>query len=470
MKKLIVVILAASLFFVSASVWEGSAAVGGDLPEKGYYAKTNSFPRNTVIDITNLENNKSIRLIIAGSLDSPGLLAVISKEAAETIGMQQDSITRIRLTQPTDPVAYLRFTEGMAAGMPVYDSGAVITEENYKLSEPVQDRAPANGNRGASAYVLEPEWGGTGARGVVDLGEYTPQEPHTAYIPPNRTQENTFEEAVRNTDENVAQNNGGNTHDDLVWNYSDNEYSNEYRQPDQREEYHAVALPPSSDNADVNGGYASEPSYEYYEAPIVQHSNDSTPIHDVSAQDQIAQTSTDNAPISDGTTEYTMVTSQERPPAQRVYEIDPNSIIPGIEPREARDIDPDSIIPGIGARSQEARDIDPESIIPGIGSARPQEQLQQAPVVTSPFSARMITQLERNSYYVQLAAFNHEELVESALNDIDDNFLPVVCIETSGRESMYRVLLGPLNQGESGALLQRFKSIGFKDAFVRQGR
>jgi hypothetical protein len=34
---------------------------------------------------------------------------------------------------------------------------------------------------------------------------------------------------------------------------------------------------------------------------------------------------------------------------------------------------------------------------------------------------------------------------------------------------VYRVLVGPVNLGESGALLQRFKRSGYKDAFIKQG-
>jgi hypothetical protein len=33
---------------------------------------------------------------------------------------------------------------------------------------------------------------------------------------------------------------------------------------------------------------------------------------------------------------------------------------------------------------------------------------------------------------------------------------------------VYRILIGPVNLGESGALLQRFK-LRYNDAFVRQG-
>jgi hypothetical protein len=62
-------IIAASVFLlVSASVWEGTAVVGESLPDNGFYLATNSFPVNTIVEVVNLENNKSAILIVSSSL------------------------------------------------------------------------------------------------------------------------------------------------------------------------------------------------------------------------------------------------------------------------------------------------------------------------------------------------------------------------------------------------------------------
>ncbi|MDR2071444.1 MAG: hypothetical protein LBP81_08550, partial [Treponema sp.] len=120
MKKLCLAVTAVfiGMLCVSASIWEGAAAVSisGEVPEGGYYVATKSFPRNTVVDITNLENSKTVRVIVAAGLDSPGLLAILSKEAADAIGIQPRSISRIRMAMPSEPIAFSRFTEGAASG------------------------------------------------------------------------------------------------------------------------------------------------------------------------------------------------------------------------------------------------------------------------------------------------------------------------------------------------------------------
>jgi outer membrane biosynthesis protein TonB len=89
---------------------------------------------------------------------------------------------------------------------------------------------------------------------------------------------------------------------------------------------------------------------------------------------------------------------------------------------------------------------------------------RNTPPVTN-FSARTINSLDRGKYYVQVAA-QPENLVENMLNQIDRSFAPVVL---KGTDNLYRILIGPLNQGESAAVLARVKSIGYKDAFVRRG-
>ena len=80
----------------------------------------------------------------------------------------------------------------------------------------------------------------------------------------------------------------------------------------------------------------------------------------------------------------------------------------------------------------------------------------------------MISSLERGSYYLQLGAFSREDAVRQELARLD-NGLPVVVMNAgSGDRPVYRILIGPLNLGESGAMLHRFR-LTHRDAFVRQG-
>lgn len=92
-KKLMILFLIgiSCIGLMGASIWEGAAAMaaGGELPEKGYYIATNSFPRNTMVDVVNLENGKTLRAIVVGGVDTPGLLGILSREAATAIGLEK---------------------------------------------------------------------------------------------------------------------------------------------------------------------------------------------------------------------------------------------------------------------------------------------------------------------------------------------------------------------------------------------
>ncbi|MDR1177726.1 MAG: septal ring lytic transglycosylase RlpA family protein, partial [Spirochaetaceae bacterium] len=124
----------------SGSVWEGAAALGtnGELPDSGYYAASSSFPRNTVVDVTNLETRKTVRVIIAGPLESPGLLALLSRDAASSIGLSGRSVGRIRISQPADPVAFSRFTgESALSGDTDFDPRAAVAANYPHILGPV---------------------------------------------------------------------------------------------------------------------------------------------------------------------------------------------------------------------------------------------------------------------------------------------------------------------------------------------
>ncbi|HRS65736.1 MAG TPA: SPOR domain-containing protein [Spirochaetia bacterium] len=105
MKKsrvVVIIVLIVSVLCVFASSWDGSAIVGayGDFPLQGYYGACNSFPRNTIIDVTNLANNKTVTIIITRELATTGILIALSPEAAQELGIIAGTTAIVRLTNP----------------------------------------------------------------------------------------------------------------------------------------------------------------------------------------------------------------------------------------------------------------------------------------------------------------------------------------------------------------------------------
>jgi hypothetical protein len=468
-KKIIACVIAALCLFVSASPWEGAAATApeGELPGNGRYIATNSFPRNTVVDIVNIETNKSTRVIVARGLDSPGLLAIVSREAAELIGMRAGSVSRIRMTQPSDPVAYVRFTEGLSSGIPDYDSGDVITEERYAeefvnpsvppsavtAAPPVVPPAPpaftSAPDTGFPAYILEPEWSGakrnTGsARDIVDLPPvYTPPEKKPETIPSVLT-DNTEKIAETEPDDAEitdefsekladAEADDAEITDEFSEKLADAEAEESDEDIEKIAETEPSKTPEKTAEAFPEDDYEAVAEYipddEYYEDDFPKEPDAIADAEDAYEEDYIDE------PYD--IVEYIIVPTDERPPSS-VYGIDPAYIIPGI------------------------------TNAPNPETSYPETPVRTDTYTNDPnFSAPRITELVRGSYYVQLASFDSPESVQSSINRIDQHFNPVVYKDG---DKWYRILLGPLNQGESAAVLARFKSIGYKDAFVRVAR
>jgi hypothetical protein len=76
--------------------------------------------------------------------------------------------------------------------------------------------------------------------------------------------------------------------------------------------------------------------------------------------------------------------------------------------------------------------------------------------------------LEKGKYYIQVAAFSRADSVERELTRIGGSVPLAIQNGGTPERPVYRVLIGPVNLGESGALLQRYRAM-YNDAFVRLG-
>jgi cell division septation protein DedD len=83
------------------------------------------------------------------------------------------------------------------------------------------------------------------------------------------------------------------------------------------------------------------------------------------------------------------------------------------------------------------------------------------------FSVPIISRLEAGKQYVQIGAFTRPDTLETAVAQANRGY--PLAIQTGGSNNtlVYRLLIGPLNAGESAAVLQRVKNRGFPDAFIR---
>ena len=99
-RQCIAAMLLLALLAGGASIWEGSAVVGGasDFPSEGLFGACNSFPRDASVEVRNLENGKTVTVVITRNVENPGVFIALSPKAASDLGMKQGSASRVRAT------------------------------------------------------------------------------------------------------------------------------------------------------------------------------------------------------------------------------------------------------------------------------------------------------------------------------------------------------------------------------------
>lgn len=85
--------------------WEGTATVAryGEFPPGGMYGTSNSFERNSIVDVENLSNGKRARIIITGRVSDPTQFLVVSEQVAAELGIGKFDVTRVRVSPVVTP-------------------------------------------------------------------------------------------------------------------------------------------------------------------------------------------------------------------------------------------------------------------------------------------------------------------------------------------------------------------------------
>ena len=130
---------------------------------------------------------------------------------------------------------------------------------------------------------------------------------------------------------------------------------------------------------------------------------------------------------------------------------------PPVEENPLEDISPapeaDSTFVPVPVESALARNVTPSS---SLGTTDQKDMIKS------------LDQLESGKYYVQVATFAEQENIDRMLKEYGSKY-PFVMVPLKSGKAM-QMMVGPLNVDEYGAILARFKSLGFKDAFLRKIR
>ena len=83
----------------SQTGWTGGAIAGyaADFPNEGQWGLANAFAPNTIVQVTNLENNRSTQLTVIGRKEDRSVFIVLSPTAAQTLGINPRFAAQVRV-------------------------------------------------------------------------------------------------------------------------------------------------------------------------------------------------------------------------------------------------------------------------------------------------------------------------------------------------------------------------------------
>ena len=183
-------VLVGSLFAQNGenSAWEGAGAAGsvGEFPPAGLYAASDTFPRNSIVDVMNMDSGQSARLIVVRRVDAPGLFMLVSPEAAKNLGMSGTGTARLRVTpvmlpgladlNPNRDLPYSPDPDINPVASLSDPNAAVKAARSETAVAPQASRAPAAAQAPARAETPQQDFISPAAAGAAQItGNATPK-------------------------------------------------------------------------------------------------------------------------------------------------------------------------------------------------------------------------------------------------------------------------------------------------------
>ena len=130
-----------------------------------------------------------------------------------------------------------------------------------------------------------------------------------------------------------------------------------------------------------------------------------------------------------------------------------------LEPAEPR--------PPVPVREDTAPDVEPPGA-PDAALQQPEPALPPEPAPPPP-DLPIIDSLDMTRYYVQIGSYANRRTVRRALDSVGSVYPVVVLAVDREEQTMYQVLVGPLERDETGALQVWLRANGYPDVVMRGG-
>lgn len=512
MKKILSGVLAitlcASVFADSSNSIDGTISVAGrgDMPS-GLFGKAAGYLPGDTVSITNPTTGITLQILNLGTLDaSDGVALLLSQESAEKLGVVEKSDTQVKLaprsgyfdqsvsgaavlsrignedspkTEKADEEIQVAEVSDVVE-TPVMENSTDVPVENIAAEEVAEAPVETESSEVAENSFLETK----NAVEQASPAEVHPEEIMESAVAEEMTSEDPLfdDEAASVThvsaeDILVAEEPAAEIADSPV-------ESEEVAEALVEEAFEADELSPvemelAADES-VPEVAAVEPEAEIEEEASPVEEVAESPVEEAFEADELSPVEKELA-VDEPVPE---VAAEENSVDEEVAEIPAESevVAEAFEADElepvANEVDTAESEPEVAAVETEGEDYSPIVLVPADPvpaentlEAVVEEKIEEVKPVMTEVNLKSFTDyivdsendLRKNSYYVQFATLGDEKNIESTISKY--NKYPLILVPNG--KGAYKIMVGPLTVDEFGAVQAKFKSFGYKDAFVK---
>ena len=494
MKKLIGIIcsllICGTLFTSFSPSLDGRAIVAeeGVLPQ-GLFAKAFGYLPGDSISVTSLSSKESVDILVIGALQSKeGIAILLSPEAAVALGISKTTNNVVKITkrsgQLDEAVVGTAVIGSAAEDFASYDNSEETDDDDEEVAEEFIDEDSVNFAVAAESKVEETPVDSEAVEADVEYISATEPEAEEVVAEVEKADEITGEKVVaevEKADETTGEK-------DVVVITPTEEAAEEDSLPEE-----AVAAAPEAEEKSAEE-VVEEPvedeeeviAEEYVEADDLYDFDDETekvaaPFDEALNEDYDAVKPAEDAVAAvekaeESETEKTSETLEEEVIAEAFDEskvaAEEDAVVAETEKTSDTDED-ESYEPIVLVPASANPPVAEEKNVEDAETAASVEETAQPVVSTASDSFNFdkyivssLSDLEKGKYYVQIAMLGSEDNIRSTIKKYGKQY-PITLVPLASGKG-YQFLIGSLNMDEYGTVLNRFKSYGYKDAFLRR--
>ncbi|UTC74121.1 SPOR domain-containing protein [Treponema sp. OMZ 792] len=443
-------VLFSLIFIISFSciwaVWEGNGGIGSptDFPSEGLFVRSDMFPKHTLLEITNLEKNVKARAVVIGPSGIPGLLVSLSPELGEKLNVPRGKVIRIRVLTPS-PV---NEDDGKSVSAGPESQDLDTNPALFVASH--SDLPNTNLKKEENKPVSENTDGDTILYDEVENPVDETENPETVEAVPAVEEVSIAEELppaeppIENTATAEEVPNVEAILDPVV------------EEPEEVEPIAETYMEPANENPPITVDPITEPAAKPEAAPA--------PVTEVSEPQEPEQTQevVESVEVVDPVVEPVYTALAEEKTVDSIASASPKNV-PMAEKKEEEAAPVEEIPAEEDTGSYDEADSD-------IYNVASEEKIEESSIAILNEPKTVSSKLEKGKTYVQIVVYNDKYNRDEVVKKYGKNY-PIVIEESFVKNNTrYTIFIGPLQPQETGAVLERFKQLGFKDAFLRKGK